>query len=61
MRQVAGQKCDDGVTCDGVWLDGAMLVLRGEALDQATLPRATHEAVIRLPVDLVAEALTRGR
>lgn len=57
MRQVAGASCDDGTTCDGVWIDGWTLVLRGEAVEAVELARAPHEAVVRVPVELVRRAL----
>jgi hypothetical protein len=59
MRQVAGETCADGVTCEGIFEDGDTVVFRGPSVDQATLERGAHEAVVRLPKALLDEYLER--
>lgn len=60
MQQIAGCSYDN---CPGVWDDGDTIVVRGDLVDQATLDRDNHEAVVRLPRTMVlqaAEQLRRG-
>jgi hypothetical protein len=60
MQQIAGCSYDN---CPGVWDDGDTIVVRGDVVDQTTLDRDNHEAVVRLPRAMVlaaAERLHRG-
>jgi hypothetical protein len=60
LQQLAGSSCNDGATCDGVFLDveHGVAIIRGKP-SLISLPLGNGETTVGIPLGMLVEAASR--